>query len=128
MQDFNQIPLIESNITRVQKPPLSLTGSGVIIAFIDTGISWEKAEFLDVAGNSRILNIWDQTIQTGSPPEGFLYGTEYTREDINRALRGEISIETTDDNGHGSALLRWQPEAVWEMDLRFWELHRGQNL
>ena len=104
MQDFNQIPLIESNITRVQKPPLSLTGSGVIIAFIDTGISWEKTEFLDVAGNSRILNIWDQTIQTGIPPEGFLYGTEYKREDISRAIRGEIAIETTDENGHGSAL------------------------
>lgn len=104
MQDFNQIPLIESNITRVQQPPLSLTGSGVIIAFIDTGISWEKEEFLDVGGNSRILNIWDQTIQTGTPPEGFLYGTEYTREEINRALRGEIIIETTDEIGHGSAM------------------------
>lgn len=104
MQDFNQIPLIESNITRVQQPPLSLTGSGVIIAFIDTGISWEKEEFLDVGGNSRILNIWDQTIQTGTPPEGFLYGTEYTREEINRALRGEITLETMDEIGHGSAM------------------------
>lgn len=57
MQDFNQIPLIESNITRAQQPPLSLTGSGVIVAFIDTGIDWEKEEFRDSAGNSRILNI-----------------------------------------------------------------------
>lgn len=105
MQDFNQIPLIESNITRVQQPPLSLTGSGVIIAFIDTGISWEKEEFRDSAGNSRILNIWDQTIQTGTPPEGFLYGTEYSQEDINRAIRGEISIATTDEIGHGSAMV-----------------------
>ena len=104
MQDFNQIPLIESNITRVQQPPLSLTGSGVIIAFIDTGISWEKEEFKDSAGNSRILNIWDQTTQTGTPPEGFLYGTEYSQEDINRAIRGEISIDTTDEIGHGSAM------------------------
>lgn len=105
MQDFNQIPLIESNITRVQQPPLSLTGSGVIIAFIDTGISWEKEEFRDSAGNSRILNIWDQTIQTGTPPEGFLYGTEYSQEDIHRAIRGEISIATTDEIGHGSAMV-----------------------
>lgn len=104
MQDFNQIPLIESNITRVQQPPLSLTGSGVIIACIDTGINWEKEEFRDSAGNSRILNIWDQTIQTGTPPEGFLYGTEYTRDEINQALRGEITIETTDEIGHGSAI------------------------
>lgn len=104
MQDFNQIPLVESNITRVQQPPLSLTGSGVIIAFIDTGILWDREEFKDSAGNSRILNIWDQTIQTGTPPEGFLYGTQYSQEDINRAIRGEISIATTDEIGHGSAM------------------------
>lgn len=104
MQDFNQIPLIESNITRVQQPPLSLTGSGVIVAFLDTGISWEKEAFLDSAGNSRILNIWDQTIQTGIPPTGFLYGTEYKKEDINRAIRGEIVIDTKDEIGHGSAI------------------------
>lgn len=104
MQDFNQIPLIESNITRVQQPPLSLTGSGVILAFIDTGILWNREEFKDRAGNSRIINIWDQTIQTGNAPEGFLYGTEYTKEDIDRAIRGEITIETTDEIGHGSEL------------------------
>lgn len=104
MQEFNQIPLIESNITSVQRPPLSLTGSGVIIAFIDTGISWNREEFKDAGGNSRILNIWDQSIQSGNPPEGFLYGTEYTREEINQAIRGEITIETQDEIGHGSAL------------------------
>ena len=104
MQDFNQIPLIESNITRVQQPPLSLTGSGVIVAFLDTGISWGKEAFLDSAGNSRILNIWDQTIQTGIPPTGFLYGTEYKKEDIDRAIRGEIVIDTKDEIGHGSAI------------------------
>lgn len=104
MQDFNQIPLIESNITKVQQSPLSLTGSGVIIAFIDTGISWNEDVFKDLGGNTRILNIWDQSIQTGTPPDGFLYGTEYTREDINQAIRGETVIETQDEIGHGSAM------------------------
>lgn len=104
MQEFNQVPLIESNITRVQKPPLSLTGSGVIFAFIDTGIDWKKEEFLDVSGNTRILNIWDQSIQTGKPPEGFLYGTEYTKEMIDQALKGQIDLETNDENGHGSEM------------------------
>ena len=104
MQDFNQIPLIESNITKVQQPPLSLTGSGVIIAFIDTGISWNEDVFKDLGGNTRILNIWDQSIQNGTPPDGFLYGTEYTREDINQAIRGETVIETRDEIGHGSAM------------------------
>lgn len=45
--------------------------------------------FLDENGNSRILAIWDQTVQTGIPPEGFKYGSEYRREDINLALRSE---------------------------------------
>lgn len=104
MQDFNQIPLIESNITKVQNEPLSLTGSGVIVAFIDTGIEWRRPEFLGAGNRSRIINIWDQSIQTGTPPDGFLYGTEYTNEEINRALSGEIEIETRDENGHGSQL------------------------
>lgn len=53
------------------------------------------------------MAIWDQTIQSGSPPEGFLYGTEYTREDINRALQSENPFEivpSRDENGHGSAM------------------------
>lgn len=104
MDDFNRIPLIESNILNVQQPPLSLTGSGVIVAFVDTGISYLQEEFRDAAGNSRILRIWDQSVQTGNPPDGFLYGTEYTREDINRAIRGENSLETRDEIGHGSAI------------------------
>ena len=33
-----------------------------------------------------------------------MYGTEYTKEDIDRAIRGEITIETTDEIGHGSEL------------------------
>ncbi len=53
------------------------------------------------------MAIWDQTIQSGAPPEGFLYGTEYTREDINRALLSENPYEivpSRDENGHGSAM------------------------
>lgn len=68
------------------------------------GIDWNRDVFKDGAGNSRILRIWDQSIQTGQTPEGFLYGTEYTQEEINRAIRGEINIETRDDDGHGSEM------------------------
>lgn len=104
---FDPISLIASGITQVQRPPLSLTGRGVIICIIDTGIDYQNPVFLDENGNSRILSIWDQTIQTGTPPEGFLYGTEYTREDINRALQFEAPLQVVpsrDENGHGTTL------------------------
>ena len=38
-------------------------------------------------GSSRILRIWDQTIQDGTPPEGILYGAEYRKEEIDEALQ-----------------------------------------
>ena len=71
------------------------------------GIDYTNAAFRDSQGNSRILAIWDQTIQSGAPPQGFLYGTEYTREDINRALQSEdpyAYVPSRDENGHGSSM------------------------
>lgn len=104
---FDPSNLIASGITQVQGPPLNLTGQGVVVGIIDTGIDYTAPAFRDESGGSRIMAIWDQTIQTGTPPEGFLYGSEYTREDINRALQSENPYEAVpsrDENGHGSAL------------------------
>jgi len=98
---FNPSPLIQSGITRVQGPPLNLTGRGVILAFADTGINYRNRIFQREDGSTRILAIWDQTIQDGEPPEGFLYGTEYTREEIDGAQDRVLSI---DENGHGTRL------------------------
>ena len=104
---FDPADLIASGITQVQRPPLSLTGQGVILCFIDTGIDYQNPVFLDENGNSRILAIWDQTVQTGAPPDGLKYGSEYRREDINLALRSEDPysiVPSRDENGHGSIL------------------------
>ena len=104
---FDPSSLIASGITQMQRPPLSLTGQGVILCFLDTGIDYRNPVFLDENGNSRILALWDQTIQTGTPPEGLKYGSEYRREDINRALRAEDPyrvVPSRDTNGHGSVL------------------------
>lgn len=71
------------------------------------GIDYTNPAFRDSEGNSRILAIWDQTIQTGTPPEGFQYGTEYTRSEINRALQSDSPydiVPSRDENGHGSAM------------------------
>lgn len=71
------------------------------------GIDYTNAAFRDSQGNSRILALWDQTDQSGTAPEGFYYGTEYTREDINRALQAENPysvVPSRDENGHGSMM------------------------
>lgn len=104
---FDPSSLVASGITQMQGPPLNLTGQGVVVCIIDTGIDYTAPAFRDENGRSRILAIWDQTIQTGTRPEGFLYGSEYTREDINRALQSENPydvVPSRDENGHGSAL------------------------
>ncbi len=104
---FDPNSLIVSGITQVQLEPLALTGRGCVIAFIDTGVQYDNPMFLNDDGTSRILAIWDQTIQTGTPPAGFQYGSEYTREDINLALASEDPysvVPSRDENGHGTAL------------------------
>lgn len=71
------------------------------------GIEYTNAAFLDRSGESRVLAIWDQTIQTGTPPEGFYFGSEYSREEINRALQSENpqSIVPVDDRlRHGTIM------------------------
>lgn len=65
----------------------SLFGKGVLIAVLDSGIDYTHPEFLNPDGTTRIRAIWDQT-GTGNPPQGFYLGTEYSREEINAALKG----------------------------------------
>lgn len=104
---FDSSPLAAMGNIRVQNPPLALQGSGVIIGFVDTGIDYKEDAFRREDGSTRIISIWDQTIQTGAPPEGFLYGTEYRRADIDRALASpepETVVPSTDTNGHGTRM------------------------
>ncbi len=106
-ESFDPTPLIRSGITLVQGGSLNLTGKGVVIGFLDTGIRYDEDVFRNPDGSTRILGIWDQNIQTGTPPDGILYGTEYKKEVIDRALQSENPREIVpsyDENGHGTAL------------------------
>ena len=75
---------------------LSLKGQGVLIGIVDTGIDYTNPLFLDEDGNTRILSIWDQTVDT-----------EYSREQINEAIGAKEPFDIVpqrDRNGHGTFL------------------------
>ncbi len=96
----------EAGISAVQNyPTIQLQGKNIMIGFVDTGIDYQNPIFRDMGGSTRIAGIWDQTVQTGDLPEGFSYGSEYTQEQINEALRTESPLDivpSRDDNGHGT--------------------------
>lgn len=97
-----------SGVTRLRNiPTFALRGQGVIIGIIDTGIEYTHNAFKNADGTSRIISIWDQTIQAGPPPEGFYYGTEYTQQQINLALQNSNPLSivpSVDADGHGTFL------------------------
>lgn len=108
-----------------------LTGRNVITAIIDSGIDYSHPDFRNADGTTRILDLWDQTIPSGTVPRngreeengsengmeqvtylgapaGFYIGTEFNRAVLNRAL--EQSTEqaryavcpSKDLSGHGT--------------------------
>ena len=106
-EEFDPISLESAGILAAQRPPLSLTGEGVVLAFIDTGIRFADSVFRDESRQSRIIGLWDQTLQSGTSPEGFQYGSYYTKADIDAALQTENPYEripSYDTNGHGTAM------------------------
>lgn len=92
-------------------PAFGNQGQGVLIGFVDTGIDYQNPLFRKADGSSRILGIWDQTLETGAPDpvNGFqaLYGTQYSKEEIDQALAAPdplALVPSADENGHGTFL------------------------
>ena len=98
--------LNQTGILPVQNyPTLQLKGNGILIGFMDSGIDYTNKVFRNLDGTTRIAAIWDQTVQSGTPPRDFSYGSEYTQEQINSALQSEEPLElvpSTDESGHGT--------------------------
>lgn len=102
---LNRQPSIAAScMLSVKNTPLSLTGRGVFVAVIDTGIDIFHPDFIDDDRNTKIYELWDQTV-SGTPPSPFVNGNVYTREEINAALHaedGRLTFESRDNSGHGT--------------------------
>lgn len=109
---------------------VSLRGQGTLVAVIDSGIAWRSRDFCNADGTTRILYLWDQTLQADrvweqvaqrellpeerrsdyAPPEGFSVGVEFSRAQIDEALNaaseieGNILVPSIDTSGHGTAV------------------------
>lgn len=76
-----------------------LSGEGVLIAVLDSGIAYEREDFRKSNGDTRIRFLWDQTL-----------GVEFGEEQINLALQeptGEqrfTLVPSVDVSGHGTAV------------------------
>lgn len=76
---------------------LGLTGKGVIVAILDSGIDYSHPDFRNEDGRTRILALYDETLER-----------EYTTEEINQALMAGSEQEqfrlvpSRDISGHGT--------------------------
>lgn len=104
-------PVNAANITQFHGEGfLSLTGKNTIAAIIDTGIDYLNPQFQNDDGTTRIVAIWDQTIESNTTSENApFFGTVYTREDINRAILASSQggnpydiVPSRDEVGHGT--------------------------
>lgn len=96
-------PLFHNN------PFLQLNGRGVIVGIVDTGIDYLNNEFMREDETTRIVRIWDQSLDGENEIYGARLGIEYNSDQINEAIqankRGEdpyAIVKTKDDIGHGT--------------------------
>ena len=103
-----------SCINRIIKPVGNLSGKGVLLAVIDSGIDYFLPDFQNANG-SRILFLWDQNLSPEEEknwysPQGYRLGVEFTKLQIDEALAKENIQEALnivpqrDISGHGTAV------------------------
>lgn len=94
-----------SCIPPMYQPPYGLTGRGVLVAVIDSGLDYAHPDFRNPDGSSRVLEYWDQTVP-GRPPEGYPVGSLFSKADLDAILRGDSSElqPSADTSGHGTGV------------------------
>lgn len=104
---LNTDALEETGVLMLRRQPfINLYGQGVLVGIIDAGIDFRHEAFIRENNTSKIVSAWNQTDRNGTPPEGFVYGSEYSREMINEAIStvGNELDSLIDGNGHGTAI------------------------
>ncbi|MDF2944780.1 MAG: hypothetical protein K0S01_3638 [Herbinix sp.] len=104
----SEVALEASSVNELRNiPNFNLRGEGVLIGIVDTGINYSLPVFKKPDGTTKIISIWDQTIQSENYPYDYYFGTEYNSAQINQALQAENPLDivpSTDENGHGTML------------------------
>lgn len=108
LQDID--PSNVDNINSVKiNPYLNLTGKGILVGMIDSGINYLNEEFIREDDTSRIISIWDQNMI--SEKSNFKYGFVYNNEKINEAIKVYKSggdpysiVNTKDEIDHGTKM------------------------
>ncbi len=85
-----------------------LTGNGCLVGIPDSGIAYKDGAFLDSQGRSRILYLWDQTLEADEErgrflPEGFFHGVEFTGQQLEESMETGEQL-TFDRSGHGTGV------------------------
>lgn len=89
---------------QAQGKELGLTGKGVILGVIDSGIDFSHPDFIDDDGKSRILYILDLS-GDDRLSDALSKGEEYDNAYINEYLKtGEGPLGPSDPLGHGTAI------------------------
>ena len=83
-------------------PYVNTSGKGVLIAIIDSGIDYLHPDFIKNDKTSKIVSLWDQESNKNSPPEGMIFGSEFTREEINEAILNNDPSLSIDNIGTGT--------------------------
>lgn len=91
LRPLNDTMKIQNNVTPVHNGvsplPQGYDGTGVIMGLIDSGIDFTHPDFLDSAGKSRVLYIWEQSPTSGSTvPQPYNYGIEWRKGQIDSGL------------------------------------------
>lgn len=109
LQDTSPTGVDNINAIKIN-PYLDLTGRGVLIGMVDTGIDYLNEEFINEDDTSRIVSLWDQSIKDTTDLSVYI-GKTYSNTDLNNAIKAYRSnqipysiVPSKDDNGHGTEM------------------------